>query len=101
VNIANGDMVGHTGDLKATIVACETVDKAVKVHAFSLGPFNPVFYFNLPHALCTVTLCSFDLLYHDTFFRTSKIVKYFESGILLVGVTVDHSLIQRYSSSLA
>ena len=31
MNIANGDMVGHTGDPKATVIGCETVDKAVKV----------------------------------------------------------------------
>ena len=31
VNLPNGDMVGHTGDLDATIVACESADKAVKV----------------------------------------------------------------------
>ena len=30
VNFANGDMVGHTGDKKASIVAAETVDKCVK-----------------------------------------------------------------------
>lgn len=30
VNFANGDMVGHTGDLKATIKAVETVDSCVK-----------------------------------------------------------------------
>ncbi len=29
VNFANGDMVGHTGDLKAAIQACEVVDAAV------------------------------------------------------------------------
>jgi 2,3-bisphosphoglycerate-independent phosphoglycerate mutase len=29
LNFPNGDMVGHTGDLKATIVACTAVDKAV------------------------------------------------------------------------
>ena len=29
VNFANPDMVGHTGDEKATIVACQTVDKAM------------------------------------------------------------------------
>ncbi|MCA9369790.1 MAG: 2,3-bisphosphoglycerate-independent phosphoglycerate mutase [Pseudomonadales bacterium] len=28
-NICNGDMVGHTGNLEATIVACEMVDKVV------------------------------------------------------------------------
>lgn len=31
VNIPNGDMVGHTGDLKATIAGCEAADKAVKI----------------------------------------------------------------------
>ncbi len=29
LNFANADMVGHTGDEKATITACETVDKAM------------------------------------------------------------------------
>lgn len=29
LNFANPDMVGHTGDEKATITACETVDKAM------------------------------------------------------------------------
>jgi len=29
VNLANGDMVGHTGNLKATIKACEIVDEVV------------------------------------------------------------------------
>ncbi|TYI06594.1 hypothetical protein ES332_A10G169000v1 [Gossypium tomentosum] len=31
VNIANGDMVGHTGDIQATIVACKAADEAVKM----------------------------------------------------------------------
>lgn len=31
MNLANGDMVGHTGDCKAAVSGCETVDKAVKV----------------------------------------------------------------------
>jgi len=30
LNLANGDMVGHTGDLQATIIAVETVDRQVK-----------------------------------------------------------------------
>ena len=34
VNIANGDMVGHTGDIEATIVGCKAADEAVKVHAY-------------------------------------------------------------------
>ncbi|UZO82581.1 2,3-bisphosphoglycerate-independent phosphoglycerate mutase [Aquimarina sp. ERC-38] len=30
LNFANGDMVGHTGDMQAAIKACETVDTCVK-----------------------------------------------------------------------
>ncbi|MFA6422678.1 MAG: 2,3-bisphosphoglycerate-independent phosphoglycerate mutase [Candidatus Buchananbacteria bacterium] len=30
LNFANGDMVGHTGDLKATIKACQIIDDCVK-----------------------------------------------------------------------
>jgi 2,3-bisphosphoglycerate-independent phosphoglycerate mutase len=30
LNFANGDMVGHTGDMQAAIKACETVDACVK-----------------------------------------------------------------------
>ena len=31
VNLPNSDMVGHTGDIKATIVACKAADEAVKM----------------------------------------------------------------------
>ena len=31
INIANGDMVGHTGVFPAVLEACEAVDEAVKV----------------------------------------------------------------------
>ncbi|XP_047939058.1 2,3-bisphosphoglycerate-independent phosphoglycerate mutase-like isoform X1 [Salvia hispanica] len=31
VNLPNGDMVGHTGDVQATIVACQAADEAVKM----------------------------------------------------------------------
>nr|AAM61601.1 putative 2,3-bisphosphoglycerate-independent phosphoglycerate mutase [Arabidopsis thaliana] len=30
VNLPNGDMVGHTGDIEATVVACEAADRAVR-----------------------------------------------------------------------
>ncbi|KAK9073389.1 hypothetical protein SSX86_007713 [Deinandra increscens subsp. villosa] len=30
VNIPNGDMVGHTGDVEATVVACKAADEVVK-----------------------------------------------------------------------
>ncbi|KAG1338913.1 2,3-bisphosphoglycerate-independent phosphoglycerate mutase [Cocos nucifera] len=31
VNLPNGDMVGHTGDIEATIVGCKAADEAVKM----------------------------------------------------------------------
>ena len=31
MNLPNGDMVGHTGDVEATVVACKAADEAVKV----------------------------------------------------------------------
>ncbi|KAK9291110.1 hypothetical protein L1049_009297 [Liquidambar formosana] len=31
VNLPNGDMVGHTGDIEATVVACKAADDAVKM----------------------------------------------------------------------
>ena len=31
VNLPNGDMVGHTGDIEATVVACKAADAAVKM----------------------------------------------------------------------
>ncbi|MQM15694.1 hypothetical protein Taro_048644 [Colocasia esculenta] len=36
VNLPNGDMVGHTGDIKATIVTCKAADEAVKVMELEL-----------------------------------------------------------------
>ncbi|VAH81194.1 unnamed protein product [Triticum turgidum subsp. durum] len=30
INLPNGDMVGHTGDIEATVVACKAADEAVK-----------------------------------------------------------------------
>ena len=31
MNLPNGDMVGHTGDIEATVVGCKAADEAVKV----------------------------------------------------------------------
>ncbi|KAF0892153.1 hypothetical protein E2562_013516 [Oryza meyeriana var. granulata] len=31
VNLPNGDMVGHTGDIEATVIACKAADEAVKI----------------------------------------------------------------------
>jgi Metalloenzyme superfamily len=38
VNLPNGDMVGHTGDIEATVVACKVADEAVKVKNYRLPP---------------------------------------------------------------
>ena len=43
MNIANGDMVGHTGNLEATIVGCTATDKAIKVPL--LSAFCPLGYY--------------------------------------------------------
>jgi 2,3-bisphosphoglycerate-independent phosphoglycerate mutase len=40
VNLANGDMVGHTGDLNATVIGCEAVDQAVKVYVLTHFPLE-------------------------------------------------------------
>lgn len=34
MNIRNGDMVRHTGDIEATIMTCKAADDAVKVMTF-------------------------------------------------------------------
>jgi bisphosphoglycerate-independent phosphoglycerate mutase (AlkP superfamily) len=43
VNIPNGDMVGHTGDLKATIIGCKAADEAVKVLSSSVVAVHATF----------------------------------------------------------
>lgn len=42
LNFANGDMVGHTGDMDAVLVACEAVDKGVKVSMVSTERYPKV-----------------------------------------------------------
>jgi 2,3-bisphosphoglycerate-independent phosphoglycerate mutase len=39
VNLPNCDMVGHTGDIEATVVACKAADEAVKVRAIKTLTF--------------------------------------------------------------
>ena len=48
-NFANPDMVGHTGDLKATIKAVETVDKCVGNIKKILDSFNGVMLLTADH----------------------------------------------------
>lgn len=52
MNLANGDMVGHTGDLDATIIGCAAVDDAVKV---KLNLICPCYVSELA-VLCNITI---------------------------------------------
>lgn len=49
VNFANPDMVGHTGDLKATIKAVETVDKCVGNIKTTLDSLNGIMLLTADH----------------------------------------------------
>eukprot|EP00250_Pteridium_aquilinum_P021258 c25071_g2_i1 orf=132-1820(+) len=49
VNLPNGDMVGHTGDLQATIVACEAADKAVKMILDAVEQAGGIFLITADH----------------------------------------------------
>jgi 2,3-bisphosphoglycerate-independent phosphoglycerate mutase len=43
VNLPNGDMVGHTGDIEATVVACKAADEAVKVRVITYVLLGTIF----------------------------------------------------------
>jgi bisphosphoglycerate-independent phosphoglycerate mutase (AlkP superfamily) len=43
VNLPNGDMVGHTGDIEATVVACKAADEAVKVRVITYVLLSTIF----------------------------------------------------------
>ncbi|PWZ58094.1 2,3-bisphosphoglycerate-independent phosphoglycerate mutase [Zea mays] len=49
VNIANGDMVGHTGDIEATIVGCKAADEAVKIILDAVEQVGGVFVVTADH----------------------------------------------------
>ncbi|KAG5490837.1 hypothetical protein JKF63_00959 [Porcisia hertigi] len=49
VNFPNGDMVGHTGDLKATIIGVESVDKALARLEEAVNSVNGVFIVTADH----------------------------------------------------
>lgn len=49
VNIANPDMVAHTGNIKATIKACEATDKAVKLMVESVLERNGTVFLTADH----------------------------------------------------
>ena len=45
INLPNGDMVGHTGDIETTVVACKAADEAVKVRTNKRKYLMPYFLF--------------------------------------------------------
>jgi len=54
VNYANGDMVGHTGDMDAAIKACEAVDKATKDLVKAVQEQNGTIYITADHGNCDI-----------------------------------------------
>ncbi len=52
VNYANPDMVGHTGDLAATILACEAVDSGVGEIIKAMKKVSGVFVLTSDHGNC-------------------------------------------------
>jgi len=49
VNIPNGDMVGHTGDLQATIIGCKAADQAVKIILDAIEQVGGIFVVTADH----------------------------------------------------
>jgi len=52
VNYANPDMVGHTGDLKAAIAACEAVDAGLGAAMAAIADVNGVMVVTADHGNC-------------------------------------------------
>ncbi|KAL9337146.1 hypothetical protein Peur_071634 [Populus x canadensis] len=49
VNLPNGDMVGHTGDIEATVVACKVADDAVKMIIDAIEQVGGIFVITADH----------------------------------------------------
>ncbi|PSS34802.1 2,3-bisphosphoglycerate-independent phosphoglycerate mutase [Actinidia chinensis var. chinensis] len=49
VNLPNGDMVGHTGDIEATVVACKTADDAVKMILDAIEQVSGIYVITADH----------------------------------------------------
>ena len=54
INFANPDMVGHTGDLKATIAAVETIDQCVGELIKAITATNGIMIVTADHGNCDV-----------------------------------------------
>ncbi|KAL5805428.1 hypothetical protein ACOSQ3_028331 [Xanthoceras sorbifolium] len=49
INIPNGDMVGHTGDIAATKVACKVTDEAVKIIIDAIEQVGGIYVITADH----------------------------------------------------
>lgn len=49
VNLPNSDMVGHTGDIKATVVACKAADEAVKMILAAIEQVGGIYVVTADH----------------------------------------------------
>ncbi|KAL9256765.1 2,3-bisphosphoglycerate-independent phosphoglycerate mutase-like protein [Drosera capensis] len=49
VNLPNGDMVGHTGDIEATVVACKAADEAVKIMLDAIEQVGGIYVITADH----------------------------------------------------
>ncbi|CAO2813438.1 unnamed protein product [Amaranthus hypochondriacus] len=49
VNLPNSDMVGHTGDVEATVVACKAADEAVKMIIDAIEQVGGIFVVTADH----------------------------------------------------
>ncbi|CAL1406159.1 unnamed protein product [Linum trigynum] len=49
VNLPNGDMVGHTGDVEATVVSCKAADEAVKIMIDAIAQVGGIFVVTADH----------------------------------------------------
>ncbi|XP_072975913.1 2,3-bisphosphoglycerate-independent phosphoglycerate mutase-like [Typha angustifolia] len=49
VNLPNGDMVGHTGDIDATVVGCGVADEAVKIILDAIKQVGGIFVVTADH----------------------------------------------------
>ncbi|KAL3849069.1 hypothetical protein ACJIZ3_010951 [Penstemon smallii] len=49
VNLPNSDMVGHTGDIEATVVACKAADQAVKIMIDAIEKVGGIYVVTADH----------------------------------------------------
>ncbi len=66
INFANPDMVGHTGDLKATIRAVETVDKAIGNIKNTIIKHDGVMLLTADHGNCEIMFDNITNLPHTS-----------------------------------